>query len=286
MSQFGQCGPSGGLCHTIMLEADYVSPQMAVIQGIHWAFAVRVLELGVHVKIPDPRLQDLNVVSFIDADCQIASADTFEEHSCLSTDNVQAREPIGPRTIKAETCSVKCGGFSELTIQGALTARPARIPHQRVRFSTEVQIRDFVLTAPLSDQERAPHSQGQGMIKCALERHIFDAGKGVALPIFQAKQGFVVSDGQLSAEESVVDSAAPGPGGARSVAQDGSGDFEVDRKPAICQPKSGNLKLDELIPCQARAGALVIPSMLDDLLKGHYRDELHSELPDPECVYV
>ena len=87
-----------------MLEADYVSPQMAVIQGIHWAFAVRVLELGVHVKILDPRLQDLNVVSFVDADCQTTSADTFEENSCLPTDNVQAREPIGPRNSGNMPC--------------------------------------------------------------------------------------------------------------------------------------------------------------------------------------
>ena len=47
---------------------------------------------------------------------------------------------------------------------------------------------------------------------------------------------------------------------------------------ADCVPRI--LELDRLIPCQARVGTLIIPSMLDDLVVGHGRFDLHWDLPD------
>ena len=62
MSRFGQCGPDRG--HSVTMEQDYVNAAMAGVLGCHLAYAVSVSNVGVSVRMSDPRLAEDPLCSF------------------------------------------------------------------------------------------------------------------------------------------------------------------------------------------------------------------------------
>ena len=86
MSHHGQCGPSLSWSHSVCQEDDFVSAEMALFQGAYLAHAVQILELGVNIQLPDPRLQDADEFSFVEADSQLFRDITG--HGCYQAEHV------------------------------------------------------------------------------------------------------------------------------------------------------------------------------------------------------
>ena len=167
MSQFGQCGPSSSGSHSIALEDDYVAPQMATVFGIHWAFAVKCLELGIHSRLPDPRMQETNGFSFVEADMSYVRE---EPRPCDKGDAISAEKH------EPSQAQLTCGSLP-VPMERALESRPfrsfrsgaVRKPHLKVRFSLAEGQQDHLSRSPAYVEDEVRSSEAdQSMTQCAL----------------------------------------------------------------------------------------------------------------------